>query len=93
MDCQPGSARPVVSSRIWSKAPFLCISFSIAATPASLIEQHRHPFANSRSSCDFSAVGSSSEEILMVLAMLIVSEEVHIVRIVTETFDALPTNV
>jgi hypothetical protein len=65
----------------------------MAATPASLIEQHRHPFANSRSSCDFSAVGSSSEEILIVLAILNVSERLHIVMIVTETFNALPINV
>jgi hypothetical protein len=65
----------------------------MAATPASLIEQHRHPFANSRNSCELSAVGSSSEEILIVLAIFNVREGLHIVSIATETFDALPMNI
>lgn len=64
----PGSAKPVVSRRIWSKAPLRRISFSMAAAPESLMLQQRHPFANSRISSDCSAVGSSGEETLTVLA-------------------------
>ena len=61
----------------------------MAATPASFMEQQRHPFANSRSSCDFSAVGSSAEETLIVFARCDV-RELYAVRGVMETFDALP---
>ena len=65
---EPGSAKPVVSSRIWSKAPFRCIRFSMAATPLSLMLQQRQPFANSRNSSELSAVGSSGEDTLIALA-------------------------
>ena len=42
----------------------------MAATPESLILQHKHPFASSKNSSVSSAVGSSAEETLMVLAKL-----------------------
>jgi hypothetical protein len=53
---------------MWSKAPFFCISFSMAATPRSLILQHKHPFASSRNSSDPSAVGSSGEDMFIAFA-------------------------
>lgn len=63
----PGSASPVVSNRMWSKAPFRCMSFSIDAMPESLMLQQRHPFASSKiSSCVSS--GLSGEDTLIVLA-------------------------
>jgi hypothetical protein len=65
----------------------------MAATPASFMEQQRHPFANSRSSCDFSAVGSSAVDILMAFARRNVSEGLQAVRRVMKTFDALPITV
>ena len=67
MQILPGSARPVVSSRIWSKAPLRFMSFSIAAIPVSFMLQQRHPFASSRNSSDCCA-GSSGEETLIVFA-------------------------
>ena len=44
------------------------MSFSIAATPESLMLQHRQPLASSRNSSVLSAVGSEGEETLMVFA-------------------------
>ena len=64
----PGSARPVVSSMIWSKAPLRCINFSMAATPLSLMLQQRQPFASSRNSSEFSADGSSGDDTLIAFA-------------------------
>ena len=40
----PGSAIPVVSSRMQSNLPFFSINISIALTPLSFTEQQRHPF-------------------------------------------------
>jgi len=40
----------------------------MAAMPESLMLQHKHPFASSRNSSVFSAVGSVDEEILILLA-------------------------
>ena len=70
----PGSARPVVSSSMWSKAPLRCISFSMAATPLSLMLQQRHPFANSRNSSEFSAEGSSGDDTLIALASKLIQQ-------------------
>lgn len=63
----PGSANPVVSKRIKSKLPFFCMSFSIAATPVSLILQHRHPFGSSKKSCASSPGLLSSVETFIAL--------------------------
>ena len=87
----PGSASPVVSSKMWSKAPLRLMSFSMAATPVSLMLQQRQPFASSRNSSDAwsKLSGFSAEGIFIAFA---VEQEIYIS--VTEkrkflTFDIL----
>jgi hypothetical protein len=75
---------------MWSKAPLRCISFSMAATPLSLMLQQRHPFANSRNSSEFSADGSSGDEILIALAGRLFQKEFTVLsRLLARTFDIL----
>lgn len=52
-----GSARPVVSSTIWSNRPFFSMSARIAFNPVSRTEQHRQPLlSSSHSSTSASSV-------------------------------------
>jgi hypothetical protein len=78
---------------MWSKAPLRSISFSMAATPLSLMLQQRHPFANSRNSSVFSADGSSGDEMLIALAGGSFQKKfTMLTHLLARTFDILAKN-